>query len=224
MRSDAKPSGLLGRCILLAPVALLTAYGVYLTARVIEERRRAPAAIHKILQSADPAACHVSSRHIAMLIRVEDPTFWTNRGIDLTSPGGGLTTISQGLGKSVLFNQFTPGLQKIELMVLTRFALTRTVSKRDILAAFLDTAYLGDDRRGEVIGFAEGSRRWMGKPLDRLDDAEFLTLVAMLPRPNELDPVQHGHANRERVRRIERLLRDECTPRGLSDVELEGCA
>ncbi len=162
-----------------------------------------------------------------MLIRVEDATFWENDGIDLGSLGAGMTTISQGLGKHIFFQRFSPGfakLGKIELMVLTRFALIPTVVKRDILHAALATAYLGNDGNGPVIGFAAGARRWYGKELEELSDREFLGLVAMLPAPKDLDPKRHPSENAERVSRIERLLSGACQPRAVTDVYLDGCA
>jgi len=215
---------MLTRRIAAATAILTIVYGAYLAARVVQERQRAPAAVQRILRSSDPAVSATPAARLNMLVQVEDPSFYTNDGIDLSSPGGGFTTISQGLGKIVLFDHFRPGLQKIELMVLTRFALTPTVSKHDILVAFLNAAYLGHDADGEIRGFAEGSRRWLGKPFDSLTDAEFLSLVAMLPAPNQLDPARNGRANRERVRRIERLLRNQCKPAGVRDVALDGCA
>jgi membrane peptidoglycan carboxypeptidase len=185
---------------------------------------RARLAIAAILDRADPAIDAIPGQRIAVLLRVEDPTFWINDGIDLTSPGAGFTTLSQGLGKSVLFERFTPGLGKIELMLLTRFALEPSVPKRDILRAFLATAYFGHDEAGAVNGFPEGARRWFGKELADLSDREFIALVAMLPAPNALDPIRHASANAERVERIERLSANRCTPAGFADVFLESCA
>jgi membrane peptidoglycan carboxypeptidase len=214
----------LAQWIAIGFAALVAAYCVYLSARVIEERARVTDAVEAILQRSDPANGAISEQRIAMLLAVEDPTFWENDGIDLSTPGAGLTTISQGLGKRVFFDRFTPGLAKLELMALTRFALIDRVAKRDVLAAFLASAYFGDDEAGPVIGFAEGARRWFGKELSDLTDREFIALVAMLPAPNRLDPLRHSAANSARVARIERLLAGACEPSGLVDVELEGCA
>lgn len=204
--------------------AAFLAYAAYLAWRVGEERKVVAAEVAAIIAAMDPAVDRLSEDRIAILVRVEDPTFWTNDGIDLSTPGAGFTTLSQGLGKSVLFERFSPGLAKVELMVLTRFALIDVVSKRDILRAVLAAAYLGHDEQGPINGFAEGARRWFGKELNDLSRAEFIALVAMLPAPNALDPVRHADANAERVRRIERLLAGACEPEGLNDVYLDGCS
>lgn len=212
------------RWIGLAVLLLIVAIGGRLVWRVMEEREHAPIAVREIIASADPAIARISKERIDELLRVEDPTFWTNDGIDLTTTGAGLTTLSQGLGKLIFFDRFTPGLAKIELMVLTKFALVPTVSKQDILVAMLARAYLGSDDKGQVIGFAEGARRWFGKELDVISEREFLGLVAMLIGPNRLDPIRNRQAHDERVNRIERLLAGKCQPSSLTDVELVGCA
>lgn len=206
-------------------VALTLAYGAYLAWRIIDQSERAPARVAEILSAADPALDSISEERIERLLRVEDPTFWTNDGIDLSSPGAGLTTLTQGLGKDVFFSRFTPGpLGKLELIVLTRFVLVERVSKRDILRAVLANAYLGRDEAGSINGFAEGARRWFDKELPDLTDREFLALVAMLPAPNALDPVNHAAENSERVSRIERFLAGECSPIDLNDIYYERCA
>jgi membrane peptidoglycan carboxypeptidase len=205
---------------------LVLAYAGYLGVRVVEQRGAAPGAVAAIVADMDPQIDAIPQDWIEALVRVEDPTFWTNDGIDLASPGAGMTTLSQALGKRIFFSRFRPGpgrLGKIELMVLTRFALTPTVEKRDILRAMLATAYLGESDGKAVIGFAAGARRWYGKELNELSARQFLGLVAMLPAPNALDPERHADANAERVGRIERLMLGVCRPLGVDDVALEGC-
>lgn len=196
---------------------------LYLAVRIQDERARAPAKVAAIIAAMDPAIDRISPARIEMLLTVEDPTFWSNDGIDLTTPGAGMTTLAQGLGKQIFFARFRPGLQKIELILLTRFALTTTVPRRDILRAALANAYLGRDAAGSIIGFSQGAQRVFGKPLDALNDDEWLALVAVLPAPNKLHPIRNQAANAERVARIERLLTGACRPEGVRDVMLEGC-
>ena len=199
-------------------------YGGYLVLRILQERQRMPASIHTILAHADPEIDRLSPHRIAILLRVEDPTFWTNDGIDLTTPGAGYSTLSQSLGKRIFFTRFNPGLEKIELLALTKFALVSVIPKHEILRAVIATEYFGNDAQGEINGFAEGARRWFGRELNQLSDAQFIALVAMLPAPNALDPARHSQENAERVRQIERLLSGKCVPTGLADVVLQGCA
>lgn len=208
----------------LALAALVLLYFGYLGWRIADERTAVSGKVDAILARADPDELALPPKRVAILLKVEDPTFWTNKGIDLSTPGAGMTTLSQGLGKHIFFDDFQPGFRKGELMALTRFALYPMVDKNRTLNAVIANAYFGTHRGRPVTGFAVGARAWFGKPLQQLSDREFLELEAMLVAPDQLKP-RRGDAERaERVRRIERLLARQCTPTGLRDVMLEGCA
>ena len=212
------------RKLALAVGALLLLYGVYLGWRVVTERSRVSGRVDAIIAAADPQERALPADRIKILLTIEDPTFLTNKGIDFASPGAGMTTLSQSLGKRIFFGRFRPGFPKGELIVLTRFALYPKVDKSRTLTAFLATAEFGRRSGRPVIGFADASRTWLGKPLGVLDDRDYLALVAMLPAPATYNPLRHPAANADRVARIERLLARRCRPDGLRDVSLNGCA
>ena len=212
------------RKLALAVGALFLIYGLYLGWRIATERSRVSDRVDAIIAAADPAERALPAARIKSLLAIEDPTFATNNGIDFATPGGGMTTLSQSLGKRIFFTRFRPGFPKGELIVLTRFALYPTVDKRRTLTAFIATAQFGHRAGRPVIGFADASRTWFGKPLDRLSDRDYLSLIAMLPAPTTYNPVRHPAANAERVARIERLLANRCRPDGLRDVDLRACA
>lgn len=212
------------RKLALALAALLLAYAGYLGWRILEERRDVEERVDSIIAGADPDELSLPPRRIAVLLRVEDPTFRTNKGIDLSTPGAGMTTLSQALGKKIFFDDFEPGFAKGELMALTRFALYPKVDKDRTLKAVIASAYFGTYRGKPVTGFANGARTWFGKPLPQLSDREFVELEAMLLAPDRFKPGRDDAGRRERASRIERLLADQCTPEGLRDVMLEGCA
>lgn len=208
----------------VAIAALILLYSGYLGWRVVEERAAVSGKVDAILAQAEPDELALSPDRKAILVRVEDPTFWTNRGIDLSTPGAGMTTLSQGLGKHIFFDDFEPGFRKGELMALTRFALYPEVDKERTLKAVIANAYFGTSRGRTVTGFADGARTWFGKPLSQLSDREFLELEAMLVAPDRLKPGRGDPERHGRVARIERLLAGNCRPTGLRDVMLEGCA
>ncbi len=210
---------MIGKAVLVVLLGLV----IYWGARVWEARDVSAWRIAAINTEAEVELDTIPERRIDALLAVEDPTFWTNKGIDLETPGAGVTTLSQGLGKRVYFDHYKPGFAKFELMLMTRFGMHATVTRHDILKAFLNVAYMGRDAAGPVIGFHEAARRWYGKELMMLSMDEFLGLVAMVVAPAELDPVAHADANADRVARIKRLLAHQCAPEGLMDVRLEGC-
>jgi membrane peptidoglycan carboxypeptidase len=212
------------RKALLALLAVVVIYGIYLAGRIVTERRRALARVNAIIAASDPADLTLSKRQAEILLRVEDPTFRSNKGLDFTTPGAGMTTISQSLAKHIFFDRFQPGFAKGELMALTRFALYPMVDKDRTLKAYLATAYYGRHNGRAVIGLGPAARAWFGKTLAALSEDEYLALVAMGPSPRTLDPVDHAVANADRVARMKRLLAYQCRPIGLRDVMLEGCA
>ena len=211
------------RKLALAVGALLLLYGVYLGWRVVSERSRVSGRVDAIIAAADPQERALPADRIKILLTIEDPTFLTNKGIDFESPGAGMTTLSQSLGKRIFFERFRPGFPKGELIVLTRFALYPEVDKGRTLTAFIATANFGGKAGRPVNGFAAGARAWLGKPLSTLNDRDYLSLIAMLPAPSTYNPLRHPAANADRVARIERLLARRCRPDGLRDVSLNGC-
>jgi membrane carboxypeptidase/penicillin-binding protein len=158
------------------------------------------------------------------LLAVEDPSFFRHHGVDFSTPGQGLTTITQGLVKILYFDRFTPGFAKIEQRLIARFVLDPSMSKADQLHAFVNHAYFGTYAGRDIQGFEAASEVYFGRSFDRLNNDQYLSLVAMLMAPDRLDPLTHRSANRERVLRIKLMLSGECRPTGLRDVTYEGCA
>lgn len=188
---------------------------------------RAQARTPEVLQQAWAQAGPPLSRELPVswleaLMRVEDPGFRRHRGVDFQTPGQGWTTITQALVKRLYFDRFTPGFGKIEQSLIARFVLSDAISKDEQLDLFLSLAYFGTQDGRDIIGFRSAAVAYYGRALGELDSREFLSLVAMLPAPNELRP---GTArNNERVARIERLIDGACAPSGWGDVWLDGCA
>lgn len=192
--------------------------------QVVDARMRTHGLIQTALNGQENLATEIGSARIAMLLAVEDPSFWDNDGTDYGTNGAGWTTLTQSLAKRLYFDSFTPGVEKLELILIARFALYPMVRKETVLNAFLATAYLGEGQENPVTGFRAGAAHWFGKGLSELSDDEWLSLVAMLIAPNALDPHAHAAENAERVARIKRMLAGDCAPSNWSDVWLEGCA
>ena len=166
----------------------------------------------------------LGARYREILLAVEDPNFAGHSGVDLWTPGAGLTTITQSASKRLGFDRFRPGFGKIRQ---TGYALglESKLSKQQILALWLDTLEMGKGPDGWMIGFHNASTAVYGKAPADLSEAEFIRLVAVLIAPASYDlfnPQDDKLA--ERSVRIERLVAGACTPSGFSDVWLDGCA
>jgi membrane peptidoglycan carboxypeptidase len=159
---------------------------------------------------------------VEALLRVEDPTFFTHHGLDLSTPGAGMTTITQALVKFLYFDEFRPGWRKLP-QSLFALGLDARVAKDDELRLFLNRGYLGTVEGHEVRGFGEAAEAYFGKPAAELTREEWLALVAMCVGPDAFSVARSPERNHERVARIERLLAGNCRPADWLDVYYEEC-
>ncbi|TYC49149.1 glycosyl transferase [Rhodobacterales bacterium] len=157
------------------------------------------------------------------LLLVQDPAFRHHEGVDFTSPGAGMTTVTQSLVKRLAFDEFKSGIRKIRQ---TGYAmgLEQELTKDQILALWLDTVEMGRGPDGWMTGFFEASEAIYGMPPDDLPETQFLSLVAVLIAPGALSLLHPEEPLNERVSRIERLVAGKCIPNGHGDVWLEGCS
>jgi membrane peptidoglycan carboxypeptidase len=152
------------------------------------------------------------------LLAVEDPSFFQHHGIDLWTPGAGITTLSQGMVKYLYFEHFQPGLAKLEQSLIAALALDPLVDKQTQLTIFVNTCTLGTDRGEPVRGFAQAARAYFGKPFAKLSREQYLSLVAMLIAPETFHVRERPESNARRVERIERLLAGSYRPWGVMDL------
>lgn len=157
----------------------------------------------------------------AMLLAIEDPAFTRHHGVDLETPGAGMTTITQGLVKLIYFpDGFKQGIAKVRQTLIAQYALDSLVSKNDQMQLFLNICYLGSKNGQPVHGYAAAAQAYFGKSFAELTDEEFLSLVAMHIAPDNLKP--GTPENTQRVQRIHAYLSGKYRPASLLDVEYNG--
>ena len=204
--------------LLLAALAVYGGKG-FLDARLASEdlRKRANALIAEGRAGAD-----LGAERLQWLLRVQDPAFLVHGGVDFSTAGAGATTISQSVSKRLAFEHFQPGIGKIRQ---TGYALglEGNLTKDQILALWLDTVEMGPGPEGWMTGFFTASAAVFGAPPSQITDTEFLRLVAVLIAPGSFDLRRTDQKLEARVRRIERMIGDECAPLTHRDVWLEGC-
>ncbi len=165
----------------------------------------------------------LGAERLAIFLKVEDPGFQDHGGLDLQTPGAGLTTITQALAKRLAFEDFQPGIAKLRQTTYA-LSLERHLTKDEILALALDRAEMGQGPEGWVTGFFTASDVFFNKPPAAIDRDDFLTLVAVLIAPGRLSIMAPSAALLDRKQRIDRLARGQCSPRDVGDVWLDGCA
>lgn len=160
---------------------------------------------------------------LRQLILVQDPGYMAHRGIDLSTQGAGLTTISQSLSKRLGFDEFSPGIGKLRQTGFA-FGLESQLSKDQILALWLDTVEMGRGPNGWMTGFFEASESIYSRPLMNVSDHEYHRLLAVLIAPGQFRLLEEDDALDDRSSRIAKLISGNCSPGGQSDVWLDGCA
>lgn len=165
----------------------------------------------------------LTSQQLETLIKVQDPGFYDHDGIDFSSKGAGITTLTQSLAKRLGFEKFTPGIGKIRQSGFA-LGLDSVLSKHQQVALFLDTAEMGKGPDGWITGFHNAANIIYQKPVAQLSENEFNSLVAVLIAPSRLKLSAPDAALNERIARITKLAHEKCEPNNFNDVWLEGCA
>jgi membrane peptidoglycan carboxypeptidase len=202
--------------LVIALIFVLCGVIGYYTVEVIEARKETTALVADALAQYDDVISldDVTDERLSMLLIVEDPAFFSHPGVDLKTPGAGLTTITQALVKILYFDGFRPGIRKIRQTLIARFALDPLVSKDDQLVLFINYIGLGKGTRG----FAEASAYYFDTEFSDLSDDEYLALVAMIIAPATFNIDDHPERNALRVSRMKAVINGEYIPKGLCDL------
>lgn len=219
-------------------LALLAALALYLAIAA----GWAAAAFDELLvrwpQETTPAA--LSPRQAAILLRIEDPTFYSHPGLSLAD-GQGVATISSALAREFFLEgrqlDGTKGLlQRFYRRVfdcckrvdfgrdITALVLDARLPKERQLAMYVQSVYMGRHEGRQVRGLAQAAQAYFGKPLAQLDDAESAGLVAMIKAPNAYHPEREPTAYALRLARVQAVLDGTCRPAGWFDTDYAHCA
>ena len=137
------------------------------------------------------------------IIAVEDRNFYSHFGVSLTSivramwanikagkavQGG--STITQQLVKNFYLTSERTIWRKLNEAIMS-LLLEVHYEKDQILEAYINEIYLGQDGKRAIHGFALASKHYFGKDISRLNNAEIATLVGMLRGASYYDPKRH---------------------------------
>lgn len=192
---------------------------VYYIVVVLNARTKTPTIVQDALNS-DRMKLELndfSNEQLQALLKVQDVNFYNHKGFDISTPGTGITTISQGLVKMYYFDNFKPGIQKIKQTLIARFAFDVMTPKDTILKLFINEVYLGQFEGKAIKGFEDAANIYLKKSFKELTWDEYLGLVAMIRAPNKLHLINDKEVNEERVSRIKKVLSGEYIPIDNSD-------
>ena len=163
----------------------------------------------------------VNDKLIPILTTIEDRDFYDHFGIKPTSiaramianikagrnvQGG--STLTQQLVKNFYLTSERSVSRKIKEALMSLIVEYR-YSKNEILEAYLNEIYLGQNGSNGVYGFGLASYFYFGLPVRELDVGQIATMVAIIRGPSYYDPWRHKERTRERRDMILKKLLDE---------------
>lgn len=147
---------------------------------------------------------------IKSIIAVEDQNFFKHRGADFravlraiwvnlkkgyVAQGG--STITQQLARHLFFSREQTLERKID-ETLAAFILELRLSKAEIMEAYINEVYLGQDGKQPIRGFSAAGEYYFGKSISDLDLNEIALLVGMLKGPSYYNPIRYPQRARRR--------------------------
>lgn len=206
--------------ILIVIGLILTSVVLYYIVVIIIARADTPDIVHRALTSdrIKLDLVDLSDEQIKALLKIEDPNFYNHQGFDFSTPGAGVTTISQGLVKMYYFDNFKPGIQKIKQTLISRFAFDNLTQKDTILKLLINDVYVGHVEGHAIKGFENAANSYFRKSFKDLTWDEYLSIIAMLVAPMNYNYAENREANQDRVAKIKRVLTGEYIPVDNSDL------
>jgi penicillin-binding protein 1B len=113
---------------------------------------------------------------------------WVNLRARRVIQGG--STLTQQLVKNYFLTDEQSASRKLTEAVMA-LRLEKHFSKDDILVAYLNEVYLGQDGSRAIHGFGLGSEYYFAKPLGELDVGELAMLIGIVKGPSYYDPRKH---------------------------------
>ncbi len=169
---------------------------------------------------------------VQALLMVEDRDFFEHPGIDLKGiaraawanlqagrivQGG--STLTQQLVKNFYLDRRRNLWRKVNEALMS-LSLELRYSKGEILEAYANEIYLGQDGGRAIHGFGMASEFYFGRPLRELDLPKLALLAALVRGPSYYDPRRHPQRARKRRDLVLGILAD----RGLISAAEERAA
>jgi penicillin-binding protein 1B len=214
MRVDFNESGITGitdlaqnkniAIIRMDPVLIGSFYPTIKEDRVLIKLEEAPDMLIKGLLASEDRDFY---QHFGISLRGIARAMWTNVRAGGMVQGG--STITQQLVKNFYLTSERSLSRKVK-EALMALILEYRYSKDEILEAYLNEIYLGQDGASAVHGFGLASEFYFGGSLKNLPMEQLATLVALVRGPSEYDPRRFPERSLQR----RNLVLDEMTAEG----------
>ena len=155
------------------------------------------------------------------LIAVEDRNFYQHYGIDpkgiiravwanikagATVQGG--STLTQQLVKNFFLTRERTLIRKLNEAIMS-LLLEYHYSKDEILTAYINEVYLGQDGRRAIHGFALASEYYFRRPISQLSLPQISLLVGLVKGPSWYNPVKHPQRAKKRRNTVLKVMLEQ---------------
>jgi penicillin-binding protein 1B len=155
------------------------------------------------------------------LVTVEDRAFYSHHGIDFKaifraflvniknrelSQGG--STLTQQLVKNYFLSQERTLSRKVNEVIMA-LLLERRYDKADILSAYINEVYLGQDGARGIHGFGSAAEFYFNKPLSELRDDQQALLVTLVRGASYYNPRRSPDRTKSRRDLILKLMQEQ---------------
>jgi penicillin-binding protein 1B len=158
---------------------------------------------------------------IDAVLAAEDQRFYEHHGVDWRRLGGALvsnvrarraveggSTITQQLVKNLYVGSERSLWRKLREAALAVLLEWRH-DKDEILEAYLNQIYLGQNGALAIHGVERGAQHYFGKSVEAVTLEEAALLAALIPAPNRFTPLRHPERARKRRDLVLRLMREQ---------------
>ncbi len=152
---------------------------------------------------------------------VEDRTFDEHKGFSITGiaraawvnlrsgkrqQGG--STLTQQLVKSYFLTNERTIERKLRELAMA-IILELRFSKEDLLTAYINEIFLGQNGARAIHGFGLGAQYYFNQPLNELPPEQIATLISIIRGPSYYNPFRHPERTKKRRNRILDTFRDD---------------
>ncbi len=158
---------------------------------------------------------------VEAVLAVEDQRFFQHHGLDFRRIGGALvanvragriaqggSTLTQQLVKNLFLSAERTPLRKLREAAMA-VVLELRYDKDQILGAYLNEVYFGQDGTRAIHGVGAAARYYFGKRVERLTTPESALLAGMIQAPNRYSPIRHERVARRRRNLVLALMVDQ---------------
>ncbi|HEX4387573.1 MAG TPA: penicillin-binding protein 1B [Steroidobacteraceae bacterium] len=208
------PSGKEVAVLRLEPLLIGSIFPIHGEDRIVVSPEEVPPLLPQALKAVEDRKfdTHHGVDPIAMLRAA-----WVNVRAGQIEQGG--STLTQQLVRSYFLSSRQTFSRKIREAIMA-MALDAHFTKADLMNAYINEIFLGQDGDRAIHGFGLASQFYFGKPLAELDLSEVALLVAIVRGPSYYDPRRHP----ERARARRDLVLKELAQQGIVKADEAGAA